>query len=44
MARIFAVNENNDIFATQTDRLALLQGLVAILQHCKHAVEARGVR
>lgn len=41
MSIIFATNQNNDIFATSTNRLALLRGLPAVLQHCRHAVEAR---
>lgn len=41
MSTLFAVNENNDIFATETGRLALVTGLTATLQHAKHAVEAR---
>lgn len=41
MASIFAVNENNDIYATPTNRLALKIDIDAVLQLCKHVVETR---
>lgn len=41
MARIFAVNANNDIFSTGGNRLAVLKDLPAVLQQCQHAVETR---
>ncbi len=41
MSRIFAVNENNDIFATQENRLAILEGKLSILQNCEHVIKTR---
>ena len=41
MTTLFAVNENNDIFATASNRLALATGLDATLQHAEHVVKAR---
>ncbi len=41
MSRIFAVNANNDIFATQENRLGILEGLPAILQNCEHVIKTR---
>lgn len=41
MTTLFARNDNNDIFATDTNRLALVSGLEAVLQHCEHAVKAQ---
>lgn len=39
MSSIFAVNENNDIYATSTNRLAIASDLEAVLQSCEHAVK-----
>ena len=41
MTRILAVDENNDIFIGPNGRLALAEGLAAVSQACKHAVEVQ---
>lgn len=42
MSRIFEVNKNNDIFARDNNRLAVLDnGIQAVLQQCEHAIKAR---
>lgn len=41
MSRIFAVNENNDIFANAFNRLAIFTDLEAVAQHTRQAVQAR---
>lgn len=41
--RLFAVNANNDIFATPGGRLAISEGLQAVLQNCEHAVQAQAM-
>lgn len=41
MSSIFAVNENNDIYATSANRLAIRRGIDAVLQNCEHVVKTR---
>ena len=41
MTVIFAVNDNRDIFATANGRLAVRNGLQAVLQYAEHAVRAQ---
>lgn len=41
MTRIWAVNENNDIFTRPGGRLAIAEDLQAVLQQCEHAVKAQ---
>lgn len=39
MSRVFAENENNDIYLGSDNKLAINDGLPAVLQACKAAVE-----
>ena len=39
MSRVFAENENNDIYLGEDNKLAIHNGLLAVLQACKAAVE-----
>ncbi len=41
MDTVFAVNENNDMFARADGSLALSTGIQAVLEACQHAVEVR---
>lgn len=41
MTRLFAVDENNDIYIAKNGRLAMADGLPAVLQNIEHAVKAR---
>lgn len=41
MTRILAVDENNDIFIGRDGRLSLANGIDAVAQACKHAVEVQ---
>ena len=41
MSRLFAVNANNDIFASANNRLALVDGREAVLQECEHKIRTR---
>lgn len=41
MTRLLAVNSNNDIFVTGSNRLAIVTDLDAVLQNCEHVMRAQ---
>lgn len=41
MTSLFAVNSQNDIYATSTNRLAIRRDINAVLQQCEHVVKTR---